>query len=106
MASFVAEFQPETDSELQLVESMAVCKWRQRRIWALENLGHCEAIRALVANDPVIAAKGYPERAWYGFIELVQNSSAMMNLSRLEARFDRQYVRAQKLLLDKQSGKE
>ena len=98
LANQVAEYQPETETEMQLVENMVACKWRQLRIWALENVGHSEEIRRLVATSPEIAAKGAAERAWYAMRELIQSSDVMDAMNRYEVRFDRQYMRALKML--------
>jgi hypothetical protein len=44
LARIVSEHLPQTDSELELVETMAVAKWRQKRIWAMENARVSEEI--------------------------------------------------------------
>jgi hypothetical protein len=97
LGSLVAEHQPETETERQLVETMAVCKWRQLRIWSLENGGHSEEIRRLTATSEEMAAKGNAERAWYAFCE-ISRSKAMATMSRLELRFDRMYNHAHRLM--------
>lgn len=35
--SYVDELQPQTQIENDLIEQMAVCKWRQRRLWTVES---------------------------------------------------------------------
>jgi hypothetical protein len=45
LARIVSEHLPQTDSELELVETMAVAKWRQKRIWAMESARVSEEIR-------------------------------------------------------------
>jgi hypothetical protein len=56
LARIVSEHLPRTDSELELVETMAVAKWRQKRIWAIENARVSEEIRNQSSN-PELAAK-------------------------------------------------
>jgi hypothetical protein len=34
--SYVNHFHPQTEVEVDLVEEMAVAKWRQRRVWSIE----------------------------------------------------------------------
>jgi hypothetical protein len=62
LARFVSEHLPQTDSELELVETMAVAKWRQKRIWAVETARISEEIRTrsrnpeLASKEPVVRA--------------------------------------------------
>ncbi len=98
LASHVAEFQPENETEMMLVENMAVCKWRQLRIWALENVGHSEEIRRLIADSPEMASKDPAERAWWAMREIMKKSNILDLMNRYETRFDRQYTRALRTL--------
>lgn len=38
LAGFIAEFKPESSLELELVEKMAVFRWRQLSVWGRETL--------------------------------------------------------------------
>jgi len=62
--SLIEEFQPETPTEVGLVETMVVCRWRLMRIWILENSAVAHEIRKqAVANElgnkPTQAALAY-----------------------------------------------
>jgi len=104
LGSLVAEYEPETETERQLVENMAISKWRQLRIWGLENIAHCEEIQRLAQVSEEMAAKGSAQRAWYAFREL-SKENAIATMSRLETRFDRQYNRALTRLMELKAGK-
>ena len=88
-----------------LIENMVVCKWKQLRIWGLENIGHSEEIRRQLAISPEIAAKNTPERAFHALSELVEKKRIMEAMHRYEVRYDRQYLRALKMLQELQAGK-
>jgi hypothetical protein len=100
LASLVAEYEPKTETEMQLIENMAVCKWKQLRIWALENVGHTEEIRRQRAASSEMAAKSLAERAYYALAELIETKRIMDAMHRYESRFDRQYMRALSMLED------
>jgi hypothetical protein len=99
LATKVAEYLPKTATEMELVENMVVCKWKQMRIWAIENIAHSEEIRNQEVKSPEIAAKTMAARAWYAIDELMKGRT-MDGLHRYESRFDRQFVRSVKLLQD------
>jgi hypothetical protein len=62
--SLIVEFQPETPTEVGLVETMVVCRWRLMRIWILENSAVVHEIRKqaganALENMPTQAALAY-----------------------------------------------
>jgi hypothetical protein len=91
LAGLTAELQPETGIELAFVESMAVARWRQMRIWVLEKSGFDHEIRK---QDPANAAEDTPTRAALAFRTLCDRSNSLELMNRYEVRFDRQYSRA------------
>ena len=91
LAGLTAELQPETCIELAFVESMAVARWRQMRIWVLEKSGFDHEIRK---QDPANAAEDTPTRGALAFRTLCDQSNSLELMNRYEVRFDRQYSRA------------
>jgi len=80
----IREFAPQTDSEMDLVEKMVVCKWREMRVWAMQAAALSEAIASQPEPDNPAA------RAWTAMC--VRNRT-MNSLHRYEAHFARQYSR-------------
>jgi hypothetical protein len=46
LAAYLDEHQPETPTERTLIENMAIARWRQHRVWALETAGLANEIAA------------------------------------------------------------
>jgi len=86
-------FQPASEVESGLIDTMAVCRWRQMRLWSMEKAALTNEIRkrstAPEAND-----EDNPTRTALAFHALCDSSRATEVLSRYETRFDRQYNRA------------
>ncbi|MGD1073526.1 MAG: hypothetical protein ABSB15_25725 [Bryobacteraceae bacterium] len=97
LARLVSEHLPQTDSELELVETMAVAKWRQKRVWDMETARMSHEIRTQ-ARDPELAAHTPVVRAALAFESVVDRSRSLSVLSRYEVRFDRIYIRAKREL--------
>ena len=104
LARIVSEHLPQTDSELELVETMAVAKWRQKRIWAMENARVSEEIRNQSGN-PELAAKTPVVRAVLAFETVIDRSTCLNALNRYEVRFDRIYTRCKRELRESREGK-
>jgi hypothetical protein len=101
MDSFIADFKPASELELSLVEKMAVCRWRQLSVWGLETAGISEAVRQLHENDPLTMDLKTPAvRAFIAIGDLASKNRTLDLCHRYDARFDRQYNRALKHLLD------
>jgi hypothetical protein len=109
LAAFMDEYQPRTESQISLVETMAVARWRQFRVWRAQKtaLGRAMVDRSIVdhgvaGQDPSVGSRSARAlRAW-----LVSPESWRLNerLLRYELAFDRQFSRALTNLLALRSG--
>ena len=88
------EFDPRTPAETAAVETMAWCRWRQLRLWTLENA----AINYEIMKQPNPAAgepqPDGPTRAVLAFRTLADHSRTLTLLNRYETSTDRQLSRA------------
>jgi hypothetical protein len=86
------EYQPATASQVSLVETMAVARWRQLRVWGVQKTA---LDRDMSQQDPRVGPPAV--RA------LNAMSSPSDHLLRYEIAFDRQFSRALGRLLELQS---
>jgi hypothetical protein len=94
VAGLTNDFNPQTETQRALVENMAVSRWRQMRVWALER---ATIQSAMDAHD---SDKSEPaERAADAFRSLADTSRTLDLLNRYETRFDRQFSRSLNLLI-------
>jgi hypothetical protein len=107
------EFQPETPAEVAAVESMAWSRWRQMRLWTLEQAAINAEIQKLrhvplpaqlrndTGTDPAVDARGDEAcaRASQAFTALGDRSNALNLFNRCETAYDRQFSRAFRRLL-------
>jgi hypothetical protein len=93
-AGLTLEFNPQTETQRALVETMAVSRWRQMRIWAVERATLQSAMEA-IDPDTVEPAT----RVARAFRSLADDSRTLDLLSRYETRFDRQFARSLSLLM-------
>ena len=97
LETLTSEINPQTEIECHLVENLAVTRWRQLRIWALEKATlENEQENHLQHADPA-------KRTAKAFEALSNSSRTLDVLTRYETRFDRQYHRALKHLFAKRS---
>lgn len=94
IAGLTGEFNPQTETQRALVETMAVSRWRQTRVWAVERATLQSAMEAI---DPDTAEPA--TRAARAFRSLADDSRTLDLLNRYETRFDRQFARALNLLI-------
>ena len=93
LASLEAEFQPETDTEHGLVETMAVARWRTTRLWAVEAAGIVHEQRRL--EDAGLADNlDPPTRTMLAIRSLGDRTRHPDTLRRDEISYDRQFHRA------------
>jgi len=104
LARCISEYLPQTESELVLVETMAVAKWRQERIWDMETARVSEEIRTQAAN-PELAAKAPVVRAVLALESVNDRSHTLNALNRYEVRFDRIYIRCKRELRESREAK-
>jgi hypothetical protein len=95
LAAFMDEYQPRTASQVALVETMAVTRWRQSRVWRAQK----------TAMDIAAQARSVGRKA-RALLALLGSPSSVCKqevLLRYEAAFDRQFNRALANLLALQS---
>jgi hypothetical protein len=100
---YTEHYSPVGPSERKLVEEMAVCEWRQRRVWATETAGidlQMDLDAAEVENK--FKRLDEPVRTAFAMKNLADNSSFLELMHRYETRFSRQYDRALRRLLELQ----
>ena len=92
LESYVDLFQPQNEVEMDLVEEMAVAKWRQRRAWSVETatLDH-----EMDRQDPELAKKwkglDHPTRLALAHQSLAERTQSLNLIGRYETRLRRQY---------------
>src|ERR1017187_6012507 len=98
-ARIFAELHPVGDIEEDLVNTMAVARWRRMRIWHLEKSAlEVQMEREHLQNPD---ANLSPETlAGLAFSSLSDNSRTLDLINRYESRYDRQYHRALRRLLE------
>jgi hypothetical protein len=95
----IDQFHPRTDVEMELVEAMAVARWRLRRIRTIEtNLFTTELDRYQEDLESEPEYKTADDRLAYVFKKLADNSQSLAMLVRYEATLNRSYDRAFKQL--------
>ena len=103
LTALLEEFQPQTPFEESLIESMAVARWRQMRIWGMEKAAMEHEMRRQgeipnsIALDP---AEDAATRAAIAFRTLSDDSRSLELINRYESRYDRQYLRAHRRFLE------
>ena len=95
------ELQPQPGVEQDLVNTMAVARWRTTRLWIIEK---CAMETQMTReNDQARAAQHKPGvLAGMAFRSLADNSRTLDLVNRYESRYDRQYFRAHRRLLETQ----
>lgn len=95
-----ADLDPEGEVETALVENMAVARWRQMRLWAIEKASLSHEMRKRADLEP-----DNPTRAALAFKTLSDESRSLELVNRYETRYDRQYSRALSRLLELRQSK-
>jgi len=85
------EFQPQTPAESSAVDNMALCRWRQMRLWTWE---HAAISHEILKQQKSLPDVDVPTRAVLAFRSLADQSSSLALLNRYETSYDRQYSRA------------
>jgi hypothetical protein len=95
----IQQFHPANPVEMDLVEAMAVARWRLRRIWAIETslLGHELERRAEDMDDEFTEMTAEDRLAWV-FQRLADNNQSLSLLARYEGNLNRAFDRAFKQL--------
>jgi hypothetical protein len=94
LSDLTTEFNATTPSELDLVETMAFCRWRVLRSWTHQasHITNEQRIQSLQSDS--ITDEDPPTQTVAALQSLNQPPSLLETLSRLEVRYDRQYYRA------------
>jgi hypothetical protein len=87
LASYFEEHQPETPTERDLIQNMAVARWRQQRIWTLETAG----LNHQMHHPKCREGEDYPTQQFIAFRALTDDTRTLELFSRYEARYDRQF---------------
>jgi hypothetical protein len=93
------EHKPVGHTEQELVEMMIVARWRRTRVWMMEKT--CMAGQLMREYDRALEPKPSLTTATaLAFRSMADNSRTLDLLNRYESRYDRQYFRAHRRLLD------
>lgn len=104
--SLRTDFQPANAIEESLVEDLAICRWRQRRLLAMETASLSTEIRRQTAESTPEAPKpSNATRAVQAFTTISQTSRTLELINRHELRFSRQFNRTLDRLLTLQSAR-
>ena len=102
--SYMERYQPADDAEYLLVEEIIAAKWRLRRLWACENrLLSFETDRMEADLKDKFENMDIATRVALAYKENCDNSRAMSNLQRHEARLSREARLADKQLRELQA---
>ena len=95
----IQQFHPANPVEMDLVEAMAVARWRLRRIWAIETslLGHELERRAEDMDEEFTDMSAEDRLAWV-FQRVADNNQSLSLLARYEGNLNRTFDRAFKQL--------
>jgi hypothetical protein len=94
LTNLTVEIQPRNSIESALVETMAVARWRQLRIWDAQKAGFDYEM-----SRPENSSGAKPTRFANVFRKLSDNSRVLDLTLRYETAFDRQFSRALSLIL-------
>jgi hypothetical protein len=102
-ASQIAQFQPLGDDEMILVQNMVVAHWNKMRVWGFTAAGWNMEMRRQLEHNPELLNFDMPTRAHLAFAESDKTGPALDRYFRLETKFDREYHRQRRALLDMQA---
>jgi hypothetical protein len=107
LADFMDQFEPQTGGEADLVEVMAIARWRLRRLLAIEtHLFELEMVRRQKQIDADFAGMNYDDRLAFVFQKMSDTGNSIALLVRYEGSINRSYDKALKHLLDLQSRRQ
>jgi hypothetical protein len=108
LADFMDHFQPQTGVEADLVEVMAIARWRLRRLLAIE--AHLFDLEIIYHDDQIksrskLKPMEQEDRMAFAFQKLGDNGNSLTLLLRYEGSLNRSYDKALKQLLQLQSNR-
>ena len=92
--TLVQELDPRTPIEMGYVQNMAVARWRQSRLWAMQT-----ATLDIATEDQPLEAGNEPVRVALAFQALADHSNTLVLLQRYETANDRLFNRSLNMLL-------
>jgi hypothetical protein len=106
LTDFMDQFQPQTGVETDLVEVMAIARWRLRRLLAIEtNLFEIEMVRRRKQIDADFTGMDHEDRLAFAFQKMSDNGNSLSLLIRYEGSINRSYDKALKQLQQLQSNR-
>jgi hypothetical protein len=107
LSDFMDQFQPQTAVETDLVEVLAIARWRLRRLLSIEtHLFELEMIRRQKEIDADFNDMDNDDRMAYVFQKLGDMGNSLTLLLRYEGSINRSYDKALKQLLQLQSSRQ
>jgi hypothetical protein len=94
LSAFMEEYQPATQTQITLVETMAVARWRQLRVWGAQKTA---LDRDMALQDPAVGPP--PVRALFALRGSADSACPLELLLRYDIAFDHQFIRALSRLL-------
>ncbi len=89
LASLTLQLKPRSDAESAIIETMAIARWKQMRIWGIQKAGFDLEMAQLNSSCTLP-----PARAYMVFKNLADNSRVLDLQHRYETGYDRQFCRA------------
>ncbi len=89
LTSLTAQLKPRSDAEAAIVETMAIARWKQMRVWGIQKAGFDLEMQRLNSSCTLP-----PARAYMVFKNLADNSRVLDLQHRYETGYDRQFCRA------------
>jgi hypothetical protein len=106
LADFTDHFQPRTGVETDLVEVMAIARWRLRRLLSIEtHLFDLELCRRRKQIDEDFDGMNHEDRLAFVFQKMSDNGNSLALLMRYEGSLNRSYDKAFKQLHQLQSNR-
>jgi hypothetical protein len=106
LADFLVQFQPRTAVETDLVEVMAIARWRLRRLLSIEtHLFELEMVRRCKKIDAEFKGMDHDDRMAFVFQTMSDTGNSLTLLLRYEGSLNRSYDKALKQLLQLQSSR-
>jgi hypothetical protein len=89
LTSLTLQLKPRNDAEAAIIETMAIARWKQMRIWGIQKAGFDLEMAQLNSSCTLP-----PARAYMVFKNLADNSRVLDLQHRYETGYDRQFCRA------------
>jgi hypothetical protein len=89
LADFTTQLKPRSAAEAAILETMAIARWKQMRIWGVQKAGFDLEMTQLNSSCNIPAT-----RAYMVFKKLADNSRVLDLQHRYETGYDRQFCRA------------